>query len=183
MGINDLNNVVNEMDVQDRYRTAFRKVFKDIIFESKYRSDGLAYSAKNKLRMIVEQKWKYNFSSIRERAEVVAQVIRYIKTIHDDNPTIMPKVAVFGDENGCFVLPVKDIINYISTILNCSFSEADKIRRYIKTLSISEKKEYIEKLFTHLETNNETNNNYEEENYEEESKSDINNEIRVIRLK
>ena len=114
MGINDLNNVVNEMDVQDRYRTAFRKVFKDIIFESKYRSDGLAYSAKNKLRMIVEQKWKYNFSSIRERAEVVAQVIRYIKTIHDDNPTIMPKVAVFGDENGCFVLPVKDIINYIS---------------------------------------------------------------------
>jgi len=114
MGINDLDNVANEMDVQDRYRTALRKVFKDIIFESKYRCDGLAYSVKNKLRMIMEQKWKYNFSSIKGRAEVVAQVIRYIKEIHDDNPAIMPKVAVFGDENGCFVLPVKDIINYIS---------------------------------------------------------------------
>ena len=114
MGINDLDSVVNEMDVQDRYRVAFRNAFKDIIFESKYRTDGLAYSEKNKLRMIIEQKHGYNFTSIVERAKVVAQVIRYIKTIHDEDPKIMPKVAVIGDENECFVLPVKDIINYIS---------------------------------------------------------------------
>ena len=114
MGINDLDSVVNEMDVQDRYRVAFRKVFKDIIFESKYRTDGLAYSMKNKLRMILEQKHDYDFNSLVERAKVVAQVIRYIKTIHDEDPTVMPKVAVIGDENECFVLPVKDIINYIS---------------------------------------------------------------------
>jgi hypothetical protein len=114
MGINDLDSVVNEMDVQDRYRVAFRKVFKDIIFESKYRTDGLAYSPKNKLRMIVEQKHNYDFNSVIERANVVAQVIRYVKTIHDEDPTVMPKVAVIGDENECFVLPVKDIINYIS---------------------------------------------------------------------
>ena len=114
MGINDLNTVVNEMDVQDRYRVAFRNVFKDIIFESKYRTDGLAYSPKNKLRMIIEQKHGYDFTSIVERAKVVAQLIRYVKTIHDEDPKIMPKVAVVGDENECFVLPVKDIINYIS---------------------------------------------------------------------
>jgi hypothetical protein len=114
MGINDLDSVVNEMDVQDRYRVAFRNAFKDIIFESKFRTDGLAYSEKNKLRMIIEQKHGYNFTSIVERAKVVAQVIRYIKTIHDEDPKIMPKVAVIGDENECFVLPVKDIINYIS---------------------------------------------------------------------
>jgi hypothetical protein len=114
MGINDLDSVVNEMDVQDRYRVAFRNAFKDIIFESKYRTDGLAYSPKNKLRMIIEQKHGYNFTSIVERAKVVAQVIRYVKTIHDEDPKIMPKVAVVGDENECFVLPVKDIINYIS---------------------------------------------------------------------
>ena len=114
MGINDLDSVVNEMDVQDRYRVAFRNAFKDIIFESKYRTDGLAYSPKNKLRMIIEQKHGYNFTSIVERAKVVSQVIRYIKTIHDEDPKIMPKVAVIGDENECFVLPVKDIINYIS---------------------------------------------------------------------
>lgn len=114
MGINDLDSVVNEMDVQDRYRVAFRNAFKDIIFESKFRTDGLAYSEKNKLRMIIEQKHGYNFTSIVERAKVVAQVIRYIKTIHDQDPKIMPKVAVIGDENECFVLPVKDIINYIS---------------------------------------------------------------------
>jgi hypothetical protein len=114
MGINDLDSVVNEMDVQDRYRVAFRNAFKDIIFESKFRTDGLAYSPKNKLRMIIEQKHGYNFTSICERAKVVAQVIRYIKTIHDQDPKIMPKVAVIGDENECFVLPVKDIINYIS---------------------------------------------------------------------
>jgi len=114
MGINDLDSVVNEMDVQDRYRVAFRNAFKDISFESKYRTDGLAYSEKNKLRMIIEQKHGYNFTSIVERAKVVAQVIRYIRTIHDEDPKIMPKVAVIGDENECFVLPVKDIINYIS---------------------------------------------------------------------
>jgi hypothetical protein len=114
MGINDLDTVINEMDVQDRYRVAFRNAFKDIIFESKYRTDGLAYSPKNKLRMIIEQKHGYNFTSISERVKVVAQVIRYIKTIHDEDPKIMPKVAVIGDENECFVLPVKDIINYIS---------------------------------------------------------------------
>jgi hypothetical protein len=114
MGINDLDSVVNEMDVQDRYRVAFRNAFKDIIFESKFRTDGLAYSEKNKLRMIIEQKHGYNFASMVERAKVVAQVIRYIKTIHDEDPKIMPKVAVIGDENECFVLPVKDIINYIS---------------------------------------------------------------------
>jgi hypothetical protein len=114
MGINGLESVVNEMDVQDRYRVAFRYVFKDIIFESKYRTDGLAYSEKNKLRMLLEHKHRRNFISMIERAMVVAQVIRYIKTIHDENPKIMPKVAVVGDENECFVLPVKDIINYIS---------------------------------------------------------------------
>jgi hypothetical protein len=114
MGINDLNSVVNEMDVQDRYRVAFRNAFKDIIFESKYRTDGLAYSPKNKLRMIIEQKHGCNFTSTVERAKVVSQVIRYVKTIHDEDPKIMPKVAVIGDENECFVLPVKDIINYIS---------------------------------------------------------------------
>ena len=114
MVINDLDSVVNEMDVQDRYRVAFRNAFKDIIFESKYRTDGLAYSPKNKLRMIIEQKHGYNFTSISERVKVIAQVIRYIKTIHDEDPKIIPKVAVIGDENECFVLPVKDIINYIS---------------------------------------------------------------------
>ena len=114
MGINDLKSVVNEMDVQDRYRVAFRNVFKDIIFESKYRTDGLAYSEINNLRMLLEHKHRRNFISMIERAMVVAQVIRYIKTIHDENPKIMPKVAVVGDENECFVLPVKDIINYIS---------------------------------------------------------------------
>ena len=114
MGINGLESVVNEMDVQDRYRVALRNVFKDIIFESKYRTDGLAYSEKNNLRMILEHKHRRNFISMIERAMVVAQVIRYIKTIHDENPKIMPKVAVVGDENECFVLPVKDIINYIS---------------------------------------------------------------------
>jgi hypothetical protein len=114
MGINGLESVVNEMDVQDRYRVAFRYVFKDIIFESKYRTDGLAYSEKNNLRMLLEHKHRRNFISMIERAMVVAQVIRYIKTIHDENPKIMPKVAVVGDENECFVLPVKGIINYIS---------------------------------------------------------------------
>jgi hypothetical protein len=114
MGINGLESVVNEMDVQDRYRVALRNVFKDIIFESKYRTDGLAYSEKNNLRMLLEHKHRRNFISMIERAMVVAQVIRYIKTIHDENPKIMPKVAVVGDENECFVLPVKDIINYIS---------------------------------------------------------------------
>ena len=71
MVINDLDSVVNEMDVQDRYRVAFRNAFKDIIFESKYRTDGLAYSPKNKLRMIIEQKHGYNFTSISERVKVI----------------------------------------------------------------------------------------------------------------
>lgn len=114
MGINDLNTVINEMDVQDRYRTALRKEFKDIIFESKFNTDGLAYSAIHKLRMIIEQKHKYNFTIVRERAKVVSQVIKYVKNIHDTDSTIVPKVVVIGDENECFVLPVKDIINYIS---------------------------------------------------------------------
>jgi hypothetical protein len=114
MGINDLDTVINEMDVQDRYRVAFRKVFKDIIFESKFKSDGIAYSENHKLRMIIEQKHGFNFNSVVERAKVVSQVISYIKTIHDTDPTIMPKVAIVGDENECFVLAVKDIINYVS---------------------------------------------------------------------
>jgi hypothetical protein len=114
MGINGLENVINEMDVQDRYRVAFRKVFKDITFESKFNSDGIAYSKSNNLRLIIEQKHKYNFNNIIERAKVISQIIRYIKTIHDIDPTIMPKVAVVGDENECFVISVKDIINYIS---------------------------------------------------------------------
>lgn len=114
MEINDLDNAVNEMDVQDRYRVALRRAFKDIIFESKYRTDGLAYSDKYKLRMILEQKHEYDFSSLIERAKVIAQILRYIKIIHEDDPKIMPKVVVVGDENECFVLPVKDIINYIA---------------------------------------------------------------------
>lgn len=64
--------------------------------------------------MIIEQKHRYNFTIVRERAKVVAQVIKYVKNIHDTDPTIVPKVVVIGDENECFVLPVKNIINYIT---------------------------------------------------------------------
>jgi len=114
MGINDLDTVVNEMDVQDRYRTAFRRVFSDIIFESDYNTDGIAYSKKNRLRMILEQKHLYDFSKLKDRAKAVSQIIKYLKVIHDNDPTKMPKVAVVGDENETFVIPVSDIINYIS---------------------------------------------------------------------
>ena len=114
MGINDLDNVVNEADVQDRYRVAFRNVFSDIIFESRYNTDGIAYSAKNKLRMIIEQKHEYDFTNLKDRAKVVAQIIKYLKVIHDNDATKMPKVAVVGDENETFVIPVINIINYIS---------------------------------------------------------------------
>jgi hypothetical protein len=114
MGINGLESVINEMDVQDRYRVAFRDAFKDIIFESKFNSDGIAYSKIHNLRLIIEQKHKYNFNNIIERAKVISQIISYLKTIHETDPTIMPKVAVVGDENETFVIPVKDIINYIS---------------------------------------------------------------------
>lgn len=114
MGINDLDTVVNEMDVQDRYRTAFRRVFSDIIFESAYNTDGIAYSKKNRLRMILEQKHLYDFSKLKDRAKAVSQIIKYLKVIHDNDPTKMPKVAVVGDENETFVIPVSDIINYIS---------------------------------------------------------------------
>lgn len=114
MGINGLESVINEMDVQDRYRVAFRAAFKDIIFESKFNSDGIAYSKIHNLRLIIEQKHKYNFNNIIERAKVISQIISYLKTIHETDPTIMPKVAVVGDENETFVIPVKDIINYIS---------------------------------------------------------------------
>jgi len=114
MGINDLDTVVNEMDVQDRYRTAFRGVFSDMIFESDYNTDGIAYSKKNKLRMIIEQKHLYDFSKLKDRAKAVSQIIKYIKVIHDNDPTKMPKVIVVGDENETFVIPVSDVINYIS---------------------------------------------------------------------
>jgi hypothetical protein len=64
MSIEGLENVVNEMDVQDRYRTALRRAFSDIIFESKYRTDGLGYSKLNKLRILLEQKYNYNLNLI-----------------------------------------------------------------------------------------------------------------------
>jgi hypothetical protein len=114
MGIDDLETVINEMDVQDRYRVALRKKFKDIIFESKYLTDGIAYSQKHNLRMLNEHKYRYNFTDVYERAKAISQVIRYVKTIHDSDPTYVPKVALVGDENECFVLPVKNIINYIA---------------------------------------------------------------------
>jgi hypothetical protein len=114
MGIKDLDTAVNEMDVQDRYRVAFRNAFKDIIFESNYNTDGIAYSKSNKLTMIVEQKYGYNFMNLKDRARAVSQVIKYVKNIHDTDATKVPKVAVIGDENETFVVPVSDIINYIS---------------------------------------------------------------------
>jgi hypothetical protein len=114
MEIKDLDTAVNEMDVQDRYRVAFRNAFKDIIFESDYNTDGIAYSKSNKLTMIVEQKYGYNFMNLKDRARAVSQVIKYVKNIHDTDATKVPKVAVIGDENETFVVPVSDIINYIS---------------------------------------------------------------------
>jgi hypothetical protein len=114
MSIEGLENVVNEMDVQDRYRTALRRAFSDIIFESKYRTDGLGYSKLNKLRILLEQKYNYNLNKISERVEVIAQIIAYIKKIHENDPTIVPKVALLGDENETLLIEVVKIINYIS---------------------------------------------------------------------
>lgn len=96
-----------------------------LMFETKYKSDGIGYSVKNELRIICEFKYNVDLTKQLEVCKIIAQVIGYLKKNVDDDPTTVPQVAIGADIDEAFVLPVKDIINYTTMDYNWSLSPSN----------------------------------------------------------
>ena len=107
----ELSASVVEADVQSTLRKHLGGAL-GLIFETKYQSDGIGYSEKNKLRLICEFKYSVDLTKQVEVCKIIAQLIGYLKKNVDDDPTTVPQVAMGADINEAFVLSVKDIINY-----------------------------------------------------------------------
>jgi hypothetical protein len=110
-----------EADVQGTLRKHLGNSL-GLIFETKYSSDGIGYSIKNKLRLICEFKYNVDLTKQLEVCKIIAQVVGYLKKNVDDDPTTVPQVAIGADIDEAFVVPVKDIINYTTMDYNWSLS-------------------------------------------------------------
>ena len=117
----ELSASVVEADVQHTLRKHLGNSL-GLMFETKYSSDGIGYSIKNKLRLICEFKYNVDLTKQLEVCKIIAQVIGYLKKNVDDDPTTVPQVAIGADIDEAFVVPVKDIINYTTMDYNWSLS-------------------------------------------------------------
>lgn len=115
----ELSASVVEADVQSTLRKHLGGAL-GLIFETKYGSDGIGHSEKNKLRLICEFKYSVDLTKQIEVCKIIAQIIGYLKKNVDDDPTKVPQVAMGADINEAFVLSVKDIINYTTMDYNWS---------------------------------------------------------------
>ncbi len=117
----ELTPSVVETDVQYTLKKYLEQAL-DLVYQTKYGSDGIGYSEKNKLRLICEFKYDVDLTKQIEICKIVAQIIGYLKKNVDDDPRKVPQVAIGADINEAFVISVKDIINYTTMDYNWSLS-------------------------------------------------------------
>ncbi len=133
---NKIKSATIERQVEDVYNEGIAFYFKEedvspLKFTYPYACDGLieTKTCKNKLlKLLMEYKFNYDFTSKVARAKVITQALFYIKRFEIDGLKL-PNVVLIGDINECFVFHTNDIIKYLDKDINwktAASSAADK---------------------------------------------------------
>jgi len=111
----------NEKDIENAYREAFRKQFKDMEITSPFGCDGFGESKSEKIRVLFEFKDDLDLSNKTELAKVVAQSVYYVKKFYNQG-LIPPSTVFIGDRNECLTFHVNDILPYLNLDLDWSIA-------------------------------------------------------------
>jgi hypothetical protein len=115
----ELKTVAAEKDVEEKYKNEFKNNLKELDkISSPHKTDGImefvqCFDGVDKIKVLMEFKYKWNFSNSIEQAKALIQSLFYIKEIEQSGETI-PDVVFVADENECFLAPVIDLIGFLS---------------------------------------------------------------------
>jgi hypothetical protein len=117
----------NEKDVENAYREAFRKQFKDMEITSPFGCDGFGESKSEKVRVLFEFKDDLDLNNKTELSKVVAQSVYYVKKFYDQG-LIPPSTVFIGDRNECLTFHINDILPYLEMDLDWTIAPSSAHR-------------------------------------------------------
>ena len=112
-----------EREVEDVYNQGISLYFDNSTITHPFECDGLIDTKADgkMLKLIMEYKYDKEFASRVARANVIVQVLYYVKRFETAG-LILPNVALVGDRNECFVFHVNDIIAYLDEKVDWSIA-------------------------------------------------------------
>ena len=102
---------VTEKDVENIYRSEFRRLLPTSKITSPYNIDGLL-EHKN-VRSLLEFKFDVDLKSKRIQANIFTQIIYYLKRF-EQNGQLLPSTLFVGDNNECFALETKQVAKFLN---------------------------------------------------------------------
>ena len=119
----EIRNTLNEGEVQNTYVKGFDLYFENTPITRPYQCDGLIDTIvdNHKCKVLIEFKYDKNLHDSVERAEVLAQVVYYLKRFERDGK-ILPNVCFVGDVNECFIMHTNALLNYLD--FPCNWNNA-----------------------------------------------------------
>ena len=106
----------NEKDVENSYRSIFTHYFPSSI-NSPSKVDGLLEVLNENVGVLMEYKWERNFKSKLDIAQVLVQVLFYLKKLEKAG-SILPPAIFVGDINECFCLATEELVKYLKKDIN-----------------------------------------------------------------
>lgn len=112
-----------EREVEDVYNQGISLYFDNSTITHPFECDGLIDTKADgkMLKLIMEYKYDREFASRVARANVIVQVLYYVKRFETAG-LILPNVALVGDRNECFVFHINDIIAYLDEKVDWSIA-------------------------------------------------------------
>lgn len=118
-----------EKDVENLYREWFKKAIPDSRITSPYGCDGLLFSDKNNLWLLMEIKYDLDFKKSSEIGRVLIQLLFYLKKFERDGKEI-PTILFVGDVNECFVLHSNGILKFLDSDVDWDTAPSSAWEKY-----------------------------------------------------
>lgn len=137
---NEIKSATIEKEVELVYKNALKKVLPNSKISHPYGCDGyieqdIIYDeATRTLRLIMEFKYKKGFNDKREQAEVIVQVLFYLKKFQkglDENYCIVPNIVLAGDKTTCFIIHSKEIEKYLEEDVDWDIAPSSAPKIYL----------------------------------------------------
>ncbi len=125
-----LKNAQNESLVQEAYNEEFKKALK-VVSTRPYEVDALyvANQGGETVKFLVEYKLDRELSTPIKRAEVLIQVLFYLKRFEQAGE-LLPSVVVVADKNECFVMHSNTLIKYLDEDIDWKVAPSNAYMKY-----------------------------------------------------
>ncbi|NFE95938.1 hypothetical protein [Clostridium botulinum] len=149
---NEIKDATEERDIELIYKNNLKNYFNNSIIKYPFKCDGyledtIMYDDTTKvLRLIMEFKYGLNFNNPLNRAQVLVQIIFYLKHFelgHNSQYKGLPNVILAGDKTTCFVISTSDVEKYLKKDLDWTVQPSVAASKYKElTIEIS-KNQYL----------------------------------------